>query len=93
MIGRASKKVVGGKLLRIEIEYDDIIHRVTLSGDFFVYPEEALQYIEKNIEGYSVKETNEFFSNIINGVVKKNKIQLIGFTVDDITETLKEALI
>ncbi len=93
MIGKASKKVAGGKMLRIEIDYDDKIKRVILSGDFFMHPEEAITVIEKSIENISIKETNSFIKNVLDSAVARNKIQLIGFATSDIAEALKEAMI
>jgi hypothetical protein len=42
------------KLIRIMLEYDEIedtINRITISGDFFLYPEEALELLEADLVG------------------------------------------
>ena len=42
------------KLVRIMLEYDEIentISHITISGDFFLYPEEALEILEANLVG------------------------------------------
>ena len=52
------------KLIRVTLEYDEIdniISTITISGDFFLYPEEMLETLEaslvgKKLEKHSVKE-------------------------------------
>jgi hypothetical protein len=42
------------KLIRIALEYDEsenTIYSITISGDFFLYPEEALEALEAHLIG------------------------------------------
>ena len=42
------------KLIKISLEYDEdskIINSITITGDFFLYPEETLDEIEVNLIG------------------------------------------
>ena len=42
------------KLIRIALEYDErenTINSITISGDFFLYPEEALETLEAHLIG------------------------------------------
>lgn len=48
-------KIPGGKLVRITIEYDECIRTITINGDFFLYPEEALHQIEEGLTGCSLE--------------------------------------
>ena len=41
--GNAVQKVKGGKLVRVEATFDTHLSEVTITGDFFLYPEEALE--------------------------------------------------
>jgi lipoate-protein ligase A len=93
MKGKSSRKIKDGKLLRIDVEYDDKIRNVIISGDFFIYPEESVELIEKVFENTEINETNAYFSSIVKDISKKKKIEFIGITADDIADVLKEALI
>jgi lipoate-protein ligase A len=51
---RAHNMYKSQKLIRIMLEYDEIedtINRITISGDFFLYPEEALELLEADLVG------------------------------------------
>jgi lipoate---protein ligase len=55
------------KLIKVSLEYDDpskVIHSITITGDFFLYPEETLDQLEDNLVGTrldreAVRETIE----------------------------------
>jgi len=47
--GKASRKVPGGKLIRIKVVFSDIIESVQITGDFFLHPEDSLLKIEEAI--------------------------------------------
>lgn len=51
-------KTPGGKLVRVDFDLDEsrLIH-VVVSGDFFLYPEEALDDIRGALEGISADLT------------------------------------
>lgn len=49
---RVDYKVRNGKLLRLEFELDkDIIKKIKINGDFFIYPETAITEIENILVG------------------------------------------
>ena len=51
---RAHNVYKSQKLIRIKLEYDETentINRITIAGDFFLYPEEALEILEANLVG------------------------------------------
>lgn len=51
------------KLIRITLEYDEtrnIINSVTIAGDFFLYPEEALETIEESLIGTKLQRDTLF---------------------------------
>ena len=46
------------KLIRIALEYDErenTINSITISGDFFLYPEEALEALEAHLIGTTLE--------------------------------------
>ena len=44
-------KVKNGKLLEIRIIYGEKIQELKILGDFFIYPDESLEIIEKELVG------------------------------------------
>ena len=60
------------KLIKIFLEYNDqddskkIINSIKITGDFFLYPEESLEYLENQLKGtildrYNLKERIDKF--------------------------------
>ncbi len=64
---KAEYKVPGGKLLACEVDYDEKISDIKLSGDFFMHPEPAIIDLEKQLMGKTTDELEstitEFFEN------------------------------
>ncbi|MDI6883940.1 MAG: lipoate protein ligase C-terminal domain-containing protein [Hadesarchaea archaeon] len=43
-------------VIKVELELsDDKISRISLSGDFFMYPEEAIEQLERALDGVEAK--------------------------------------
>ncbi|NHJ40396.1 MAG: lipoate--protein ligase family protein [Asgard group archaeon] len=77
----------------IEIELilkDDIISYVKITGDFFIYPEEALEKIENTLVGSSTKKP-ELLKKLTK-VYQENKISTPGITLDDWLKVITIAL-
>jgi lipoate---protein ligase len=56
---RAHNVYKSQKLIRIMLEYDEIentINWITIAGDFFVYPEEALESLEVSLIGTKLEK-------------------------------------
>ncbi|MFB6202325.1 MAG: hypothetical protein ABEI98_09980 [Halorhabdus sp.] len=85
---RASKKVPDGKLVRVDVEVEDRIDDVRLTGDFFVEPPAARADIETAIEGHSVDVDRETILAAVEGV----DATLIGFSAADVADLTMEAL-
>ena len=50
-----------GKLLKIRLNYDEeqnCIKSIFITGDFFIYPEQALERLENNLIGVIATEDN-----------------------------------
>ena len=80
-------KVEGGKLLRIDIKVEDnIIQKIKITGDFFMYPEEAITIIEKKLIGVEINQ----IKNKIQEIITKREIKIIGFQAEDIEKAIKK---
>lgn len=98
--GTATKKVVGGKLLRVKTQfevYPDIqssrmVESVQLTGDFFLHPEDAVSALEKSLVGLPVDADRGVFLERLNAAIQESGAQLVGFSADDIVDTLLESL-
>lgn len=84
----AVRKVLGGKLIRVDVEYSDGIEDIKITGDFFLHPEELISGIEKGVIGCKI----EGVLDRINKILLENNGQLIGITPEDIMLTIKEAI-
>lgn len=89
---KGEEKVPGGKLLRAEIEFDEIIRSVQITGDFFLHPEESLLEIEHAITGSSVRETESELMEKIEAIVREKQIEILGFTPQDLAKFLKRLM-
>ncbi len=93
MEGVFEEKVPGGKLLRVKVIYDaSKIKSVRITGDFFLYPEEKIEYIEKKLSDISIEQDENSIANLIDNIVKNEKIELIGITTQSIAKAIKGAI-
>jgi lipoate-protein ligase A len=87
----ATTKVSGGKLLRVKCEVEGgVLTAVSITGDFFIHPEDGIVELEKCCVGMSV--VKEEFVKKLHAVIVDKKLELIGFSTDDIVQTLWSAL-
>ncbi len=89
----AKYKIPGGKLVEVKVEYQAEIENVEIFGDFFIHPEESIQRIEESLLGLDVKEDEETIANIIEKVVAKNNIEMIGVTPEGIAHAIVMAVV
>ena len=92
MIYQATKKVSGGKLLRVTVEGDSKIAHVSITGDFFLNPEEVLPMIEKILAGKPFDTSTEDYAEDISEVLYQKEANFVGVSPQDIAETIYEAL-
>ena len=79
-------KVEGG-LLRIDLELEGSnIKNIMISGDFFFFPEEKLEELEKELIGKNLEEVK----NIVEEFYKRNNIEA-SITPEDIYNALRKA--
>ena len=87
MQSKSIYKVPNGKLLKIFLKYDEknnLIKEISITGDFFIYPEEAIELIENILKNTLLKK--EILLENINSIITKHKIQFIGLNAEGLTE-------
>lgn len=91
MNGRAELKVEGGKLVRADVSFDEEIEDVELHGDFFIYPEEALDDLESALEGAERDAGVDVLSGMVEGSLAPDT-RLVGFGPDNVAQVVREAM-
>ena len=84
---RAHNVFKSQKLIRIMLEYDEIentINWITISGDFFLYPEEALESLEAGLVG--TKLERKTLKQQIDNCLKNSEVY--GFDSTSLTEAI-----
>ena len=87
MNSKSIYKVPNGKLLKIFLEYnenDNCIENINITGDFFAYPEEAIEIMENELKNTLLNK--EQLLSKINSIIKKNNIEFIGLNAEGLTE-------
>lgn len=80
----------GEKLVRIDVEFEENkITYIHISGDFFIYPEEAIQKIEKTLMELPVDEKQ--IEETINRLVTIEAIELVGISPETVAQGILEA--
>jgi lipoate-protein ligase A len=86
---RAEYKVKGGKLIKVALEVEgDVIKSAKICGDFFLYPEDAIEEIERSLKGARL---NSDFKQILTEAVERSGAQLLGFSVEDLAAAVQLA--
>ena len=87
----AIRKIPDGKLIRIDVESDDnkIIY-VKITGDFFLFPETAINDIENLFRNQKIPLDKENEEKMICDF-SKLRAELIGASIEDIIAVVKEA--
>ena len=87
MNSKSIYKVPNGKLLKIFLDYDiktKSIKKISVTGDFFAYPEEAIDIIEKNLIDAKIEKS--ILLDIIESTINENKIEFIGLNAEGLTQ-------
>lgn len=86
-----TKKVTGGKLFRLDIDYNSRkIDNVKITGDFFMHPENTLIHIEEVLKDISINSEENRIVDLTNIVLKTYRTELIGFTAIDLAKAISE---
>ena len=89
MESKVINKIPNGKLLKINLKYDDLSNKIIdikISGDFFIHPEESIDIIEEYLKNVKLSEKN--LKNKIESIIKEKSMEIIGFSSDDLVKTI-----
>jgi len=90
--GTATRKIPGGKMVRIETIFDKKVESVKITGDFFLHPEETLELIVNKITGSTLPLDQEKIIMEIETILDQQEAQFIGANAREIVNILVEAL-
>ena len=68
MNSKSVYKVPNGKLLKIFLEYNEqvnTIDKISITGDFFIYPEEAIEMMENELVNVTLDKEGLFAKTIV----------------------------
>ncbi|MFW9808558.1 MAG: lipoate protein ligase C-terminal domain-containing protein [Candidatus Thorarchaeota archaeon] len=86
----SSYKVPEGKLVKVKLWVDsDRIQQITIHGDFFLHPEDAIQTIEKSLVG-SLKDS-KLIEKTITRIMEESGAILIGASSKDLATAIMMA--
>ncbi len=89
-MGESSYKAPKG-LIRVNVESKSSkIAAITITGDFFMYPEDLLWELEKRLVG--ARTTREEVLNRIREFYKESNVLTPGVSPEDFTEAIVRAL-
>jgi len=86
-------KIPNGKLLKIILDYNSknkSINNISITGDFFAYPEESIDIMEEKLKDTLLIKENLFEK--INSVIKKYNIEFIGLDAEGLVEGIFRCL-
>jgi lipoate-protein ligase A len=80
-------KVPQGKLLKISLEYDEkdnVITDIRITGDFFAYPEEAIELMETKLKNTTIERGQ--LQKKISSIITMHHMQFIGLNAEGLTQ-------
>ncbi|MEM0200834.1 MAG: lipoate protein ligase C-terminal domain-containing protein [Candidatus Micrarchaeaceae archaeon] len=81
-------KIKNGKLFEIRLDFSDKIDNIKILGDFFVYPDNGLELLEKSLIGCAIERSKIELQ--IKLCLEKNNIEIIGIDNISITNAILE---
>jgi lipoate-protein ligase A len=91
-VGTSSRKVKGGKYLRVNVEHDgSVVNGVKITGDFFFHPEDKLSLLESELVGTPIDESDQNLAARIGVILSENRLTVLGFGPADLAALIKEA--
>jgi len=89
---QASKKIEGGKLVRIKLKAGEFINDIQISGDFFLHPEDAILEIEQNLRALHIDTDAEEIEARIEAALAKTKGVFVGVNSQELAALISQAL-
>ncbi len=78
-------------LIEVELSIENNrMSTLKITGDFFIYPEEALEIIEQELLGITIDK--EQLKNKIEEIYKKQQISTPGITINDWVTVILKAI-
>ena len=79
-------------MIRIDVQVDERIEWVKITGDFFLHPEETLDQIEGCLLHARLPLDTSKLTRCISECLRDNQAELIGATPEDFVAILAEAV-
>ncbi len=92
MIAHAKQKVKEGKLVKVEVEYDETIKKLNITGDFFLHPEDVLDEIEKSMIGLEKDVSIDTLVFKIHEITGNYDARMVGISPESLALIIREAL-
>jgi len=93
MLSKSEYKIPAGKLVKINLEYDKLskkIINIKITGDFFAYPEDSIEIIEKELKGVSLKKKD--IRKKIDDLINSNNFEFIGLNSEGLSDGILRCL-
>ena len=68
------------------MDYDDKIRSISITGDFFMHPEDAIDKLNKALEGLELEEEKIF--DVIVKFIEEEKVEFFGADASSITRAI-----
>lgn len=81
-----------GKLLRLDVNYDNQIEQLKITGDFFLHPEDTLEKIVSALTGIALPFNKIDLITKVKFILDENEAELIGISAEDIVNLLEEVV-
>ena len=86
----ASRKIRGGKTVKLRL--DERTRRVTIHGDFFLHPEEAIYALEDLLGSIPPSTGEKEVANRISALMGELGAQPVGFSAGDLASLFTEVV-
>lgn len=89
---RGEYKTPGGKLIAVELSVrDGALRDVVVTGDFFLYPEEALPILASSLEGASASLGSPEFAALVAAAIPPD-VELLGASPEALATAVMRSL-
>ncbi len=87
-----TRKIPGGKLVRLDITFSDQIESAKITGDFFLHPEDTLDDLTAAVRNATLPLDPDGLLSQLDRVLSNHDAQFIGASSKDLVSILQEAL-
>ncbi len=75
-----------GKLIKIDLKYDETINEIKIHGDFFLYPEDSIEKLQQQLVGTRIDK--QAIKERIDAILRQELIESFGFTSEQLAEAI-----